>query len=126
VIGPLATPSFPDAARLHIATALSADDETDEHVAANHRVSEEEAEANAARIVACVNGCAGINPEAVPELAEALRAMLELGDVARAEATARQALTAGLPATDLSPWLSETLVVIEAARAAIARATGQE
>jgi len=31
------------------------------------------AHANAERIVACVNGCAGINPEAVPELLEAAR-----------------------------------------------------
>jgi len=30
-------------------------------------------EANAARIVACVNACAGINPEAVPELLVALK-----------------------------------------------------
>jgi len=30
-----------------------------------------EAAANAKRIVACVNACAGINPEAVPELLEA-------------------------------------------------------
>lgn len=31
------------------------------------------AEANAARIVACVNACEGINPEAVKELLEALK-----------------------------------------------------
>jgi hypothetical protein len=29
--------------------------------------------ANGARIVACINGCAGINPEAVPELLQACR-----------------------------------------------------
>lgn len=34
--------------------------------------SDEEARANARRIVACVNGCRGINPEAVPELVNAL------------------------------------------------------
>jgi len=34
--------------------------------------------ANAARIVACVNGCAGINPEAVPELLATLKAVLAL------------------------------------------------
>jgi len=34
--------------------------------------SVEETDANAARIVACVNACAGINPEAVPELVNAL------------------------------------------------------
>ncbi len=31
--------------------------------------------ANAERIVACVNGCAGINPEAVPELLKTLRSI---------------------------------------------------
>lgn len=31
-----------------------------------------ECEADAARIVACVNGCAGINPEAVPPMLAAL------------------------------------------------------
>ena len=33
-----------------------------------------ERNANAARIVACVNGCAGINPDAVPDLLAALEA----------------------------------------------------
>ena len=32
--------------------------------------------ADAARIVACANACKGINPEAVPELPEALRIAL--------------------------------------------------
>jgi len=32
-----------------------------------------EAQANAARIVACVNACEGINPEAVPELLAYIR-----------------------------------------------------
>lgn len=32
--------------------------------------------ANAARIVACVNACEGINPEAVPDILRALEAML--------------------------------------------------
>ena len=35
----------------------------------------DEAKANAHRIVACVNACEGINPEAVPELLEALKDM---------------------------------------------------
>jgi hypothetical protein len=30
---------------------------------------------NAARIVSCVNSCAGINPEAVPDLVEALKGL---------------------------------------------------
>lgn len=34
------------------------------------------AEANTAHIVACVNGCAGINPAAVPDLLEALNFIL--------------------------------------------------
>jgi len=34
----------------------------------NYTPTNEYAEANAARIVACVNACAGINPEAVPEM----------------------------------------------------------
>ncbi len=32
--------------------------------------------ANAARMVACVNGCKGINPAAVPKMVEVLRAFL--------------------------------------------------
>lgn len=35
------------------------------------------AEANAQRAVACVNALAGINPEAVPDVVAALRALLE-------------------------------------------------
>lgn len=34
-------------------------------------------EANADRIISCVNACAGINPEAVPDVVEALRVLLE-------------------------------------------------
>lgn len=37
----------------------------------------EEVAANARRIIACVNGCAGINPEAVPDLLAALDETLE-------------------------------------------------
>lgn len=33
-------------------------------------------EANADRIVSCINNCAGINPEAVPEVVAALRGLL--------------------------------------------------
>jgi hypothetical protein len=36
----------------------------------------ENIEANASRIVSCVNSCAGINPEAVPELLAACKEML--------------------------------------------------
>ena len=37
----------------------------------------EEQAANAARIVACVNGCAGLNPAAFRECVEALRLAIE-------------------------------------------------
>jgi len=36
-------------------------------------ISPGETEANASRIVACVNGCQGINPDAVPDLLAALK-----------------------------------------------------
>lgn len=36
----------------------------------------EEAEANAARATACVNACAGINPDAVPGLLAACKALI--------------------------------------------------
>lgn len=42
----------------------------------NIRGQEEVNKANAQRIVACVNACKGINPEAVPELLEALELFL--------------------------------------------------
>lgn len=38
-------------------------------------ISPTEADANAQRIVACVNGCEDINPEAVPDLLAACRAV---------------------------------------------------
>jgi hypothetical protein len=37
---------------------------------------EGETEANAARIVACVNACEGINPEAIPLMLEALKSVV--------------------------------------------------
>ena len=40
----------------------------------------EEHDANAARIVACVNGCENVNPEAVPLLVHALKNLLEHDD----------------------------------------------
>ena len=42
--------------------------------------SDEEHEANARRIVACVNACEGINPEAVPDLLAACELCLEWMD----------------------------------------------
>ena len=38
--------------------------------------TQEEIEANTARIVACVNGCTGLNPTAYRECVEALKALL--------------------------------------------------
>lgn len=38
-------------------------------------ISEPELSATAARLVQCYNNCAGINPEAVPEMLEALKAI---------------------------------------------------
>jgi len=40
---------------------------------ADYAAARGEIDANAARIVACVNACAGINPEAVPKMLEALK-----------------------------------------------------
>lgn len=42
----------------------------------HYRIAVIDTEANAARIVACVNACAGINPEAVPDLLTAAEAIL--------------------------------------------------
>ena len=43
------------------------------HIATVHdQPNANEKDANAARIVACVNGCANVNPEAVPDMLEAL------------------------------------------------------
>jgi hypothetical protein len=39
--------------------------------------------ANAARLVACWNACEGINPEAVPELLEACKALLSFAESVR-------------------------------------------
>ncbi len=58
-------------------------------------------EANARRIVACVNACKGINPEAVPDLLEALQVLLLAYETAKegarvrigAELKARAAIT---------------------------------
>jgi hypothetical protein len=36
--------------------------------------------ANARRIVACVNACAGLNPEAVPKLVTAFSALIDLAE----------------------------------------------
>ena len=43
-----------------------------------------EAKANGRRIVACVNACAGINPEAVPNLLEAAKDFIYKVDEGRA------------------------------------------
>ena len=57
---------------------------------------------DATRIVACVNACEGINPEAVPELLEALEAMLAtFGDEGYATEAEREARAAILKAKGL-------------------------
>ena len=43
---------------------------------AMQRIDNEWVSANAPHIVACVNACAGINPEAVPEMLAALEAVI--------------------------------------------------
>lgn len=63
--------------------------------------------ANAARIVACVNACKGINPEAVPDLLAALQAVLDVPEARKA----------------LEQWGDRELI---AARAAIAKAEGMD
>ena len=42
-------------------------------------VATEADEANAARIASCVNACEGINPDAVPDMLEALKELLAMG-----------------------------------------------
>lgn len=61
--------------------------------------TEPEERANAARIVACVNACEGINPEAVPDVVKALEELLSLdsGDSGTVrEASVRDAARAAL------------------------------
>lgn len=71
-------------------------------------------EANAARIVACVNACEGINPEAVKDLLEAL------------EAIKKEAADLGDGAPD-APYLAKEMLNIEGiAKAAIAKAKGAQ
>ena len=52
------------------------------------------AKSNAARIVACVNGCAGLNPAAYRQVVEALQAILDCGSLKKAEQLAQAALAA--------------------------------
>lgn len=56
----------------------------------------EEDRANAARIVACVNGCAGINPDAVPDLLKALEDIAQ-GTYGAACGIARAAIAKAKP-----------------------------
>lgn len=64
---------------------------------------------NAARIVACVNGCEGINPDAVPDLLAALELVLEWVDGRYGE-----------------PFAAMGCQSYDEARAAIAKARGKE
>lgn len=52
----------------------------------NPRLQVAEQNANARRIVDCVNSCEGINPEAVPELLEACKAVVGRVDIPRTDA----------------------------------------
>jgi hypothetical protein len=70
--------------------------------------------ANLSRAASCVNSCAGINPEAVPDLLAALEAVLPLA----------QAYYQTLP--DDGPEQDHYINVIKAARAALAEAQGEE
>lgn len=45
-----------------------------------HGATKQEAEANAARIVACVNACEGYNPWSIFMLTDALRRIVSVGD----------------------------------------------
>ncbi len=64
-------------------------------------------EDDAVRAVACVNACAGINPEAVPDVLEALRAARNWFE-----------------ASKTTPFVG-TMETIEAIRAALAKAEGK-
>jgi hypothetical protein len=83
-------------------------------------------DANAQRIVACVNACEGINPEAVSDLLKALQCFTELAAPCmsrEAEEGFRYHTAENAYRVELSKII---LSVKEAARAAIAKATGQE
>jgi len=81
--------------------------------------TEEEVAANAARIVACVNACEDINPEAVPEIVKALdRVEARLTHVARAFYEGGTSATLRAAFHD---WQDD----INPARAALAKARGE-
>ncbi len=90
-----------------IANLFHADDKDDEgqELTFPHEVRE----ANAARIVACVNACAGINPEAVPDLLAAAEGWVISADAAYKDGSAT---------TFRSAWAQNN----KALRAAIAKA----
>lgn len=75
------------------------------HIAECNGLMEARGENNAEHIVACVNACAGINPEAVPELVKACEAIMPH-------------LNSDLDAHE--PWVKE----IDALAAALAKAKG--
>ena len=68
-------------------------------------------EANAQRAIACVNACAGINPDAVPDAVAALRACeIALGDK-----------RIGTYNMDSPDWYEKVWEARDAARAALAK-----
>ncbi len=73
-------------------------------------IGNSDSSANARRIVSCVNACAGINPEAVPDLVKALLGLID----------------ACTPSdSDRGSVKRPTLEALESARAALLKATGK-
>jgi hypothetical protein len=68
-----------------------------------------ENEANAIRIVACVNACEGINPEAIPDMLEALNRLAAWADVVAIDC----------------PHLGGLLLAMYGAQSVVAKAKGE-
>ena len=62
----------------HVEIRRGHTEEGHEHGSPKESIEQAEAFANATRIVECVNNCAGINPDAVPALLEALKDILSV------------------------------------------------
>ncbi len=88
----------------------------------NH-IPNEAAEANAERIVSCVNACAGINPEAVPELLAEHRQWARDFGVAIVELLQGNTLSLAELATQYRLVVKDGGPFLESA--AIAKATGE-
>ena len=96
----------------------------------------EEMLANADRIVACVNACEGINPEAVPGLLEACEALAALDQQTIQECIDHEPRPGGIGSTEIHTFILNAVqydTLVEAVRAAkaaigsaIAKARGDE